>query len=291
TDIAKEVSVDAEIKKSADVQGKQAESQAQIYQINLEHADKVLSIEDDEIEPAELQKVVEVVITAKLMTEVVIAASANITASDAQIPAVAPTLTTAHSVARRRKGVVIRDPEETATPSTIIHTEPKTKDKGKRIMKFNSNVAFLMKTKEQMKEEDSRALKRISESQEDKAAKKQKLDEEVEELKKHLQIVPNNDDDVYTEATPLSLKVYVVDYEIHTKNNKPYYKIKRTDGTHQLYLSFLSMLKIFDKEDWKFYGNWLKKDLHLLNPRISQIIFLLTTIRAMFEKPDIQAQI
>nr|GEY23084.1 hypothetical protein [Tanacetum cinerariifolium] len=43
---------------------------------------------------------------------------------------------------------------------------------------FNSNVAFLKKTKEQMKEEDSRARKRLSESQEDKAAKKQKLDEE-----------------------------------------------------------------------------------------------------------------
>nr|GEZ31003.1 hypothetical protein [Tanacetum cinerariifolium] len=51
------------------------------------------------------------------------------------------------------------------------------------------------KTKEQMEEEDSRALKRISESQEDKAAKKQKLDEEVAELKRHLQIVPNDEDD------------------------------------------------------------------------------------------------
>nr|GEY39715.1 retrovirus-related Pol polyprotein from transposon TNT 1-94 [Tanacetum cinerariifolium] len=55
-----------------------------------------------------------------------------------------------------------------------------------------------------MDEEDSRALKRLSESREDKAAKKQKLDEEVAELKRHLQIVPNNDDDVYTEATDLA---------------------------------------------------------------------------------------
>nr|GFD13874.1 hypothetical protein [Tanacetum cinerariifolium] len=38
--------------------------------------------------------------------------------------------------------------------------------------KFNSNVAFLQKTKEQMDEEDNKALKRLSESQEDKAAKK-----------------------------------------------------------------------------------------------------------------------
>nr|GEY07064.1 hypothetical protein [Tanacetum cinerariifolium] len=48
--------------------------------------------------------------------------------------------------------------------------------------KFNSNVAFLQKTKEKMEEEDSRALKRLTESQEDKAVKKQKLDEEVNKM-------------------------------------------------------------------------------------------------------------
>nr|GFC26574.1 hypothetical protein [Tanacetum cinerariifolium] len=45
-----------------------------------------------------------------------------------------PTLTTTPSAARRRKGVVIRDPEESANPSTIIHSEAKSKDKGKRIL-------------------------------------------------------------------------------------------------------------------------------------------------------------
>nr|GEW97625.1 hypothetical protein [Tanacetum cinerariifolium] len=74
---------------------------------------------------------------------------------------------------------------------------------------FNSNVAFLEKTKEQMEEEDSRSLKRISETQEEKTAKKQKLDEEVAELKRHLQIVLNDDDDVYTEATPLAARFRV----------------------------------------------------------------------------------
>nr|GEU95939.1 uncharacterized mitochondrial protein AtMg00810-like [Tanacetum cinerariifolium] len=61
--------------------GRQAESQAQIYQIDLEHADKVLSMQDVDIEPAELQEVVEVVTTAKLITEVVTTASATITAA------------------------------------------------------------------------------------------------------------------------------------------------------------------------------------------------------------------
>nr|GEV17296.1 uncharacterized mitochondrial protein AtMg00810-like [Tanacetum cinerariifolium] len=343
----KDVALDAKIDESADVQGRKAESQAQIYQIDLEHADKVLSMQDDKGEPAELQEVVEVVTTAKLITEVVTAASATITAAALQLTTVAaPTLTTTHSAARRRKKVVIRDPEESATSSTIIHTEAKSKDKGKGILKednavkryqalkkkpqtkaqarknmmiylrnmagfkmdyfkgktyddirpifkkyFNSNVAFLEKTKGQMEEEDSRALKRLSDSQKDKASKKKKLDEEVEELKKHLMIVPNDDDDVYTKATPIALNVPVVDFEIYTENNKPYYKIKRADGSHQLYMSFLSMLRNFDREDLEVLWRLVKERFASTKPKNFFDDFLMTTLRAMFEKPDIQAQI
>nr|GEZ60709.1 hypothetical protein [Tanacetum cinerariifolium] len=168
-------------------------------------------MQDDEVEPAKLQEVLEVVTTAKLITKVVTTASAIITvAAPTLTTAAALTLTTAPSADRRRKGVVIRDPEETATPSTIIHTEAKSKNKGKGILnvagfkmdyfkgmsyddirpifeaKFNSNVAFLMKTKEQYEEEESKALKRLNETPVKKAAKRQKLDEEVEELKRHL---------------------------------------------------------------------------------------------------------
>nr|GEX08104.1 hypothetical protein [Tanacetum cinerariifolium] len=100
--------------------------------------------------------------------------------------------------------------------------------------KFDSNVAFLQKIKEQIDEEESRALKRINETPAEKAAKRKKLDEEVEELKRHFQIVPNKEDDVYTKATPLAHKVPVVDYEINNQNNKPYYKIKRAGDSHQL---------------------------------------------------------
>nr|GFA73319.1 hypothetical protein [Tanacetum cinerariifolium] len=409
------------IDKSADVQGRKAESQAQIYQIDLEHANKVLSMQDDEVEPAELQEVVEVVTTTKLITEVVTAASATITAAAPQLTIVAaPTLTTTPSAARRRKGVakgdademhvedvnaagvvtegvfsatddvapttdeepsipshtpptppppplpshdipftsqvqpilpqspqeienidadedvvledakdvaanakdgpyadidesvdiqgrtadttitavdvpipvattaaaptltaalsrrtkgvVIRDPKESTTTSIIIHSEAKSKLKIYQALKrkpqteaqarknlmvylknvagfkmdyfkgmtyddirpifekhFNSNVAFLQNTKEQMDEQDNRALKRLNESNVEKAAKKQKLDEEVEELKRHLQIVPNDDDDVYTEATTVACKVPIVDYKIYNENNKPYFKIKRAD--------------------------------------------------------------
>nr|GEW89865.1 copia protein [Tanacetum cinerariifolium] len=143
---------------------------------------------------------------------------------------------------------------------------------------FNSNVAFLQKTKEQMDEEDSRALKRLSESQDNKMAKKHKLDEEVEELMKHFMIVPNDEDDVYTEATPLALKVHVVDYEIYIENNKPYYKIKRADGSHQLYLSFLSMLRNFNREDLEVLWGLVKERFASTKPKNFSDDFLLTTL-------------
>nr|GEX60958.1 putative ribonuclease H-like domain-containing protein [Tanacetum cinerariifolium] len=223
---------------------------------------------EDESEPTKVQEVVDVVTIAKIITKVVTTTSETITA--AEVPVLAATTAAASKLTaaprRRTKGVVIRDPKESTTPTSIIvHSEAKCKDKGKGILveepkpfkkqqqieqdqkyarelevelnrtidwyevidhvnkkakedptvdyfkgmsyddirpifeaKFNSNVAFLQKTKEQIKEEESRALKRLNETPEEKAAKRQKLDEEVEELKRHLQIVPNDDDDVYT---------------------------------------------------------------------------------------------
>nr|GEZ00598.1 ribonuclease H-like domain-containing protein [Tanacetum cinerariifolium] len=152
--------------------------------------------------------------------------------------------------------------------------------------KFDSNVAFLQNIKEQIDEEESRALKRINKTLTEKAAKRQKLDEEVEELKRHLQIVPNDDDDVYTEATPLAHKVPVVDYEIYNQNNKPYYKIKRANGTHQLYISFLSMLRNFDKEDLEVLWSLVKERFATVKPKNFFDDFLLITLGTMFEKPE-----
>nr|GEW99703.1 hypothetical protein [Tanacetum cinerariifolium] len=157
--------------------------------------------------------------------------------------------------------------------------------------KFNSNVAFLEKTREQMEEEDNKALKRISESQEDKVAKKQKLDEEVEELKRHLQIVPNDEDDVYNEVTPLARKVSVVDYEIYTENNKPYYKIIRANRSPQLFLSFLSLLRNFEREDLEMLWQLVKERFVSSKPKNFSDDFLLTTLTYMFEKHDVQAQV
>nr|GFA19503.1 hypothetical protein [Tanacetum cinerariifolium] len=60
--------------------------------------------------------------------------------------------------------------------------------------------------KEHLEEEENRAIESINKTPAQKAAKRRKLNEEVEDLKRHLEIVPDEDDDVYTEATPLARK-------------------------------------------------------------------------------------
>nr|GEW00161.1 retrovirus-related Pol polyprotein from transposon TNT 1-94 [Tanacetum cinerariifolium] len=265
---------DVKVEKNVDTQGRQEESQAQVYHIDLEHVDKFLGMQDDEPEPAELKEVIEVVTIAKLMTKVVIAATP-----------VASTITAAPSAVRRRKWVVIRDLEETATPS--VHYEPKSKDKRKGILVEEPKP---LEKQAQIKQDEAYAKKK-SKSSEQQAAKKQKLDEEVEELKKHLQIVPNEEDGVYTEATPLALKVPVVDYQIHTENHKPYYKIIRAYGTHQLFLSFISLLRNFDREDLEMLWQIVQEKFASTKSKNFSDDFLLNTLKAMFEKPDVEAHI
>nr|GEU33530.1 hypothetical protein [Tanacetum cinerariifolium] len=140
-------------------------------------------------------------------------------------------------------------------------------------------------------EEASKVIKRKSETSEEKAAKKHKLDEEVEELKTHLQIIPNDEDDVYTKATLLALKVPVIDYQIHTEYNKPYYKIIRADGTHQLFLSFISMLRNFDRENLEMLWKIVQQRFASSEQKNFSNDFLLNTLKTMFEKPDVEANI
>nr|GFB33431.1 hypothetical protein [Tanacetum cinerariifolium] len=89
-------------------------------------------------EDTEVQEAVEVVTTPKPITEVVTAAATQVVAASAPIPAANPKTLKIAAVApavstRRRKGVVIRDPEEELHTDTPAET-PTMKDKGKRIL-------------------------------------------------------------------------------------------------------------------------------------------------------------
>nr|GEU78699.1 hypothetical protein [Tanacetum cinerariifolium] len=261
---------DAQVAGDEQVKGRQAE----IYQIDMDHALKVLSMQEDK---PEVQEAMEVVTTAKLITEVVAAVSESVSTASATIAAIPAAIITATLSKDKGKGIMVEEPKPMKKKQQVeideeyarkLHEElnkdidwsvtidhVKQKAKGNSLdyfkgmsyddirpifeAKFNSNIKFLLKTKEQLEEEENRAIESINETLAQKAAKRRKLNEEVKDLKQYLEIVPDEDDDVYTKATPLSRKVHVVDYQIIQLNNKPHYKIIRADGTHQLYLIFL----------------------------------------------------
>nr|GFA67090.1 hypothetical protein [Tanacetum cinerariifolium] len=183
---------------------------------------------------------------------------------------------------RKRKGVVLRDPEEELPIDTPAET-PIVKDKGKGILiedpkpmkkkdqiemdaeyakklqeelnkeheeaykqidwnaaldhgktydqilpifqaRFDANLKFLFKLREEMEKEDEEIIKSINETPAQKATKRRKLIEEAQEaddLKKRLEIVQDEDDDMFVEATSLAQKVPVVDYQVVVIDNKP----------------------------------------------------------------------
>nr|GFD38974.1 hypothetical protein [Tanacetum cinerariifolium] len=104
--------------------------------------------------------------------------------------------------------------------------------------RFDENMRFLFKSREEIEEEDQEIIKSMNETPAQKASKRRKLIEEAKDLKKRLEVVYDEDDDVFIEATPLARKVSVMDYQIVLIDNKPRFKIIRADETHQLYISF-----------------------------------------------------
>nr|GEW84936.1 copia protein [Tanacetum cinerariifolium] len=276
----------------------------------------------DEKESADVEKGLEVVKAAKLMTKLVTTTGATTTAEATKV-----------SVPRRRRGVVIQDHEKT-TSTVVVHSKVQSKDKGK-VMKYQAlkrkhlteaqarknmiiylknmagfkmnyfkgmtyneirplfekhyhyNQAFLEEVNEEVtvpeKKVEVEAHKREGKSLEKEITKKQKMDEEVEELRSHLHIVSNDDDDVYTKATPLASKIPNIDYKIHFKRNKPYFKIIRVDGNHMLFLSFSTLLKNFDREDLKSLWKLVKERFEKTQPKNYTNDYLLKTLKIMFE--------
>nr|GEY51735.1 reverse transcriptase domain-containing protein [Tanacetum cinerariifolium] len=121
---------------------------------------------------------------------------------------------------------------------------------------YNSNQAFLERVKDEVviqeNEFEEEGSKRKSKSLEHKIAKKQRMDEEAEELKIHLQITTNDDDDVYIKATPLA-----------SKN--------------------------FDREDLEALWKLVKEIFESTEPNNFLDDFLLNILKIMFEKPNVEA--
>nr|GFD04672.1 hypothetical protein [Tanacetum cinerariifolium] len=126
-------------------------------------------------EDTEVQEAIEVVTTAKLITEVFTAAATQVAAASAPIPAAKPKvlkITAAPTVStRRRKGVVIRDPKEELHVDTPAET-PIVKDKGKGILiedrkpmkkkdQIEMDAEYAKKLQEELEKEHEEAYKQI----------------------------------------------------------------------------------------------------------------------------------
>nr|GEY19052.1 hypothetical protein [Tanacetum cinerariifolium] len=188
---------EAKVDESAQDQGRQAESQVEIYKIDMDHANKVLSMHEDETMPAKVQEVVDVVTTTKLITEVVTAASETVTAAsaiittvEAQLPVTTTTTLLVEEEKECHNHVKRKAKEDPANVNgfKLDYFKGMSYDDIRLIFeaKFNSNVAFLLKIKEQIEEDKNRTLQKINETPAERAAKRRKLDEEVEDLKRHL---------------------------------------------------------------------------------------------------------
>nr|GFA18554.1 putative reverse transcriptase domain-containing protein [Tanacetum cinerariifolium] len=271
---------------------------------------------------------------AKEDPESITAASITISAVEPQVPAAAITTAVLFRVdaasTRRRKGVVIKDPEEESTKK--IPAETKSKDKGKGIMveepkpmkkkqqvkmdeeyarklreelnkdidwdvvidhvkqkprrihmcrdtrldyfkgmsyddirpifeaKFNSNIEFLLKLKEQIEEEGNRTIECINETPTQKAAKRRKLNEEVEDLKQHLGIVPDEDDD-------RGLRVIVE----HSQRKTLRAMFGRPDGQDQVWKSQRSVHGQAKVNSWKLLESC---GVHIVSLTTTQLILL-----------------
>nr|GEW99247.1 glutamic acid-rich protein-like [Tanacetum cinerariifolium] len=240
------------------------------------------------------QEAVEVLTTAMLITEVVAtipAASATTTAVPAATITAAPVRVAAAST-RRRKGVAIRDLEEEST--AIISAETKSKDKGKGIMsvaidhvkqkaKEDSYVQryHVIKKRPQTEAQAQRNmimyLKNVAGFRldyfkgmsYDNIPKRRKLNEEVKDLKHHLEIVPDEDDDVYTEATPLARKPnnFSDDYLLTTLRTM----FERPNGQDQVWKSQRSVHGQAKVKSWKLLESC---GVHIISLKTTQLILL-----------------
>ncbi|GJS62675.1 hypothetical protein Tco_0657459 [Tanacetum coccineum] len=127
--------------------------------------------------------------------------------------------------------------------------------------------------------------KRAGEDLQQESTKKQKMDDdkEKEELKQCFEIVLDDGDDVTINATPLSVKIPIVDYKIYQEGKKSFFQIIRADGKTRMYLTFSKMLKNFDREDLEVLWRIVKARFKKIEPVNYMDTFLHLNLKTIFE--------
>nr|GEV24656.1 hypothetical protein [Tanacetum cinerariifolium] len=177
----------------------------------------------------------------------------------------------AELIKSRRKYFAAKRAEE-------IRNKPPTKAQQRSLM------FTYIRNMERFKQKDFKGksfddIKKIFNKEQDKVA-----DDDTAELKRCLEIVPKDDDDVAIKATPLfSKSPIIVDYKIYREGNKSYFKITRADGNSQNYLTFGTMFKNFNREDLEVLRSIVKERFKKTKPVDDMENLLFQTLKTMLE--------
>ncbi|GKE68164.1 hypothetical protein Tco_1526236, partial [Tanacetum coccineum] len=122
--------------------------------------------------------------------------------------------------------------------------------------------------------------------------KKQKVedDKEIAEIKKLMEIIPD-EEEVAIDDIPLAVKFpSIVDWKIHKEGRKSYYQIIRADEKSQMYMIFSHMLKCFDMEDLETLYKLVKAKYESKRPVEDLDLVLWNDLKIMFE-PHVEDKI
>nr|GEW37257.1 hypothetical protein [Tanacetum cinerariifolium] len=232
-----------------------------VYNLDLAHKETVLSMQD--VTDADVKEVakemVEVITTAKINVDEVSISGGKLNAANEEPVSATPTNITAQpseatkttidiATAPKAKGIVFHDMEELTTRTASLKSQVKDKGKAKQsdvvrkyqalkrkhvslaqarknMMIYVKNMAgFKMEFFKGMSYEEIIPL--FEEEFKKDNTEKQKLEEQqkAKELKRNLEIVPDDEDDVFVNVTPLSCKPpTIMDYKIYKERKKEHF--------------------------------------------------------------------
>nr|GEW53717.1 hypothetical protein [Tanacetum cinerariifolium] len=244
------------------------------YKVKFEKLESNVERLKEENRPAGVEEMLEVVTYSKLITEVVTTVGVDVNVASVQdtpiTAAKATKVTIEAPKPRKRRGVIIQDLEETITTVTSTKDEEVARQLEAELnVDINWNVVI----------------------------KQVKRSERLTDA-----IVPDDDDDdVYADATPLALKIPIVDYKIHIERNRPYFKIIIADGNHRPYFKiiiadgnhrlFSTMMKNFNREDIESLWKIVRERFEKTEPKNYTDDYLLNTLKIMFEKHNVEANV
>nr|GEU61491.1 hypothetical protein [Tanacetum cinerariifolium] len=211
------VDVDAGVEMDANIQGRMAESHDKAYNLDLQYFEKVLSMQDtDEVEPAEVEEVLKVVTAAK-----------------------------------RRMGVIIEDPEETATTLVIMHSKIDTDEAFARQLEaeLNANISW------------NEVIKQVK--------RKERQDNEVMRYQA-------------LNRKPLTKAQARKNMMIYLKNMAGF-KMDFLKG-----MTYSEIRPLFEKH-YNFFKSSFSRESKGREPKNFSDDFLLNTLKIMFEKPNVKA--